>query len=108
MRNNYIKTLVACFIAVSVFASSCQKNNAMDNLGGEATVTVNMQGVGPSTGNKAKAGLRASASAGNTIATPAVQRQVIKFNELYNVTATLKEVTPTAPVLRASANRAET
>jgi len=108
MRNNYIKTLVACFIAVSVFASSCQKDNGVDNLGGEATVTVNMQGVGPSTGNKAKAGLRASASAGNTIATPAVQRQVIKFNELYNVTATLKEVTPTAPALRASANRAET
>src|SRR5690606_7662240 len=107
MRHNYIKTLVACFIAVSVFAS-CQKESGVDNLRGEATVTVNMQGVGPSTGNKAKAGLRASASAGNTIARPAVQRQVIKFNELYNVTATLKEVTPTAPALRASANRAET
>ncbi|MBD1420674.1 hypothetical protein [Sphingobacterium chuzhouense] len=110
MKHNYIKALVACFIAVAVFASSCQKENGVDNLGGEATVTINMQGVGPSTGNKAKAGLRASASAGNTVATPAVQRQVVKFNNQFNVKATLREVTPASstPALRASANRAET
>ncbi|NGM66627.1 hypothetical protein [Sphingobacterium sp. SGR-19] len=109
MKHNYIKTLVACFITVAVFVSSCQKENGVDNLRGEATVTINMQGVGRSTGNKAKAGLRASANAGNTIATPAIQRQVIKFNDQFNITATLREVTPDAtPALRASAKRAET
>lgn len=108
MKHNYIKTLLVCFTAITVFASSCQKDNGTADLAtGQATVTINMKGIGVSTGNS-NPGLRSSVSTGKNIATPAVQRQVVKFNELYNVTATLKEVTPTAPVLRASANRAET
>ncbi|TYR37913.1 hypothetical protein FXV77_01095 [Sphingobacterium phlebotomi] len=111
MKHNYIKTLLVCFTASTVFASSCQKDNGIDNLGGKATVTVDMRGVGPSAGNKANAGLRASASSGKMMATPAVQRQVIKFNDQFNVTATLKEVSTAAAApaaLRASANRAAT
>lgn len=103
MKHNYIKTLVACFMAVAVFATSCQKDNGADDLGtGEATVTVNMKGIALNSGKS----LRASAS-GKSIAAPAVQRQVISFNEQYNVTATLREVTPATPALRASSKRAE-
>lgn len=90
-------------MAVAVFATSCQKDNGADDLGtGEATVTVNMKGIALNSGKS----LRASAS-GKSIAAPAVQRQVISFNEQYNVTATLREVTPATPALRASSKRAE-
>lgn len=108
MKYNNIKTFLALFMAVTVFASSCQKDNGIDGVNtGEATVTIDMKGVGKATGNNAKAGLRASASSSKSVATPAVQRQVVKFNDQFNVTATLREVTPAAPALRASAKRAD-
>ncbi|MCC2598828.1 hypothetical protein [Sphingobacterium sp. FBM7-1] len=108
MKYNNIKTFLALFMAVTVFASSCQKDNGIDGVNtGEATVTIDMKGVGKATGNNAKAGLRASASSSKSVATPAVQRQVVKFNDQFNVTATLREVTTTAPALRASAKRAD-
>ncbi|PRD49369.1 fimbrillin family protein [Sphingobacterium haloxyli] len=109
MKYNNIKTLLAVFMAVTVLASSCQKDNGTSDLAaGEATVSINMKGISASA-NNSNLGLRSSAGTGKSIVTPAVQRQVTKFNEQYNVTATLREVTPaTAPVLRASANRAET
>lgn len=105
MKQNNIKTLLALFIAVTVFASSCQKDSGIDSLNtGKASVTISMKGVGIANDNSPKAGLRASTSSGKSVATPAVQRQVVKFNNQFNVTATLREVTTTAPALRASAN----
>ncbi|PRD54073.1 fimbrillin family protein [Sphingobacterium gobiense] len=109
MKHNYIKTLLALLMIVTVLISSCQKDNGtVDLAAGQATITINMKGIGASPDNS-NPGLRASVGTGKSITTPAVQRQIAKFNEQYNVTATLREVSPaTAPVLRASANRAET
>lgn len=109
MKHNNIKTLLALFITVTVLASSCQKDNGTADLAtGQSTVTINMKGIGVSANNH-NPGLRSSVGVGKSLATPAVQRQVIKFNDQFNVTATLKEVSTDAPALRASAKkRAET
>lgn len=107
MKHNYIKSLFAYFIVIAVFASSCQKDTDANLNNGKATISINMKGVGPSNGNKAT-GLRSSVGSGKSVTDP-VQRQIVKFNEQFNITATLREVVPTtAPALRASTNRAET
>ena len=109
MKHYTIKTLSTFFIAFTVFFSSCQKEDSVDTVdGGQARVTITMKGVGTSNGNKSNVGLRSSAGTSNKTSTPAIQRQVVQFNELYQVTATLREVNVGGKMaLRASSGRSE-
>jgi len=108
MKNNYIKQVLALFMAVAVFASSCNKEQDTNHLTTDkAIVSIKMEGIGQ--GRNLDNVLRASASTGKNNPSPAVQRVEISFNEEYDVTATLIPVGAAVSntELRASAKRAE-
>lgn len=84
MKRNNIKMLLILFVAVAVFAVSCQEDK--ENLSGKATVTINMKGIGTGINNELS---RSAADA-------KVQRRQTTFNG-EAIIATLTEVaTPTS------------